>query len=246
MSHLYNRSGVPAYGMDPERAGPASPDRRQPGGHSSPARAGRATSYVIVLMAGVIMLLGLMVLNKPRVNTGASSLVAPRCDCPKLDLPTAPDVQRLSVDDADAELRGGGSDGQGRFEGLAGRGMRDATKPIKPFKPHQIHWGASQRIPPEPPIGGEILATATPVPVPAPPPFVQRALRSTELKSILITGAAGFIGSHFALLLLDKGGFKITAIDDMSRASWDTVLRLQALAKEAANSDFEFHKQVRR
>jgi UDP-glucuronate 4-epimerase len=35
-------------------------------------------------------------------------------------------------------------------------------------------------------------------------------------KNILITGGAGFIGSHLAEYLLDEGGWKITVIDDLN------------------------------
>ncbi|KAJ1631466.1 hypothetical protein T492DRAFT_591971 [Pavlovales sp. CCMP2436] len=92
-------------------------------------------------------------------------------------------------------------------------------------------------------------AAVKPAPVAPPlvaprPAFVPRPIQAVSPKSVLITGAAGFIGSHFALLLLDKGGYKVTAIDDMSRSSWDTVLRLNDLAEVAKDTDFLFVKQV--
>ena len=46
-------------------------------------------------------------------------------------------------------------------------------------------------------------------------------------------GGAGFIASHFALALLDRRGFNVTVLDDMSRGSMATVIRLQALAKQS-------------
>lgn len=50
---------------------------------------------------------------------------------------------------------------------------------------------------------------------------------------MLVTGGAGFIASHFALMLVDHGGYNVTIVDDLSRGSIETVLRLQALAKAA-------------
>lgn len=52
------------------------------------------------------------------------------------------------------------------------------------------------------------------------------------MTNVLVTGGGGFIGSHFALSLLDKKGFAITLVDDLSRGSIETVLRLQAIAKQ--------------
>lgn len=83
------------------------------------------------------------------------------------------------------------------------------------------------------------------VPTVAQPTFMARAVQPNSPKSILITGAAGFIGSHFALLLLDRGGYRITAVDDLSRSSYDTVLRLKDLAKAAKGADFLFVQEVR-
>eukprot|EP00967_Tisochrysis_lutea_P043395 scaffold52426_cov27-Tisochrysis_lutea.AAC.1 len=64
------------------------------------------------------------------------------------------------------------------------------------------------------------------------PPLVKRTL-DAKVTNVLVTGGAGFIASHFALMLLDQGGYNVTVVDDLSRGSIETVLRLQALAKAA-------------
>ena len=69
------------------------------------------------------------------------------------------------------------------------------------------------------------------VPTIAPPPLVRRSLDG-KVRNVLVTGGAGFIASHFALMLIDRGGFNVTIVDDLSRGSIDTVLRLKAIAKE--------------
>ena len=75
------------------------------------------------------------------------------------------------------------------------------------------------------------------VPLP-PPPLVRRRLDGT-VKNVLVTGGAGFIASHFALALLDRKGFNVTVVDDLSRGSIETILRLQTLA-EAAGEPLQF------
>ncbi|KAL1530285.1 hypothetical protein AB1Y20_001196 [Prymnesium parvum] len=67
--------------------------------------------------------------------------------------------------------------------------------------------------------------------VPMGVPFVRRKL-TEQVTNVLVTGGGGFIGSHFALSLIDKKGFNITLVDDLSRGSIETVLRLQALAAQ--------------
>ena len=54
-----------------------------------------------------------------------------------------------------------------------------------------------------------------------------------KVTNVLVTGGAGFIASHFALMLLDAGDYNVTIVDDLSRGSIETVLRLQALAAAA-------------
>ena len=62
--------------------------------------------------------------------------------------------------------------------------------------------------------------------------MVRRTLDG-KVTNVLITGGAGFIASHFALALLDRRGFNVTLVDDMSRGSMDTIIRLQALARRS-------------
>lgn len=47
----------------------------------------------------------------------------------------------------------------------------------------------------------------------------------------VITGGAGYIGSHMALLLLDDGHFNVTIIDNLSRSFEVTIRRLQKYAR---------------
>ena len=55
---------------------------------------------------------------------------------------------------------------------------------------------------------GETSCGAVPSP---PPPFVRRRLNG-KVRNVLVTGAAGFIGSHFALALLDRKGYNLSLI----------------------------------
>ena len=59
------------------------------------------------------------------------------------------------------------------------------------------------------------------------------------MRNVLVTGGAGFIASHFALALIDRKGFNVTVVDDLSRGSIETILRLQSLA-EAAGQPLTF------
>ena len=72
----------------------------------------------------------------------------------------------------------------------------------------------------------------------AAPPLVRRAL-APPVRNVLVTGGAGFIGSHFALMLLDAGGYNVTVVDDLSRGSIETIIRLQGLAAQAS-APFQF------
>ena len=49
------------------------------------------------------------------------------------------------------------------------------------------------------------------------------------MKSILITGGAGFIGSHTSLVLLEKG-YYLYLIDSCENSKYDSIERLTKLA----------------
>lgn len=70
-----------------------------------------------------------------------------------------------------------------------------------------------------------IETTCGAVPTITHPPLVRRTLDAT-VRNVLVTGGAGFIASHFALALLDRGNYNVTIVDDLSRGSIDTVPRL--------------------
>ena len=54
---------------------------------------------------------------------------------------------------------------------------------------------------------------------------------SSTLKKILVTGGAGYIGSHTVLSLLQKG-FEVVVIDDLSNSSEESLNRVQSLARK--------------
>ncbi|MBW1973186.1 MAG: GDP-mannose 4,6-dehydratase, partial [Deltaproteobacteria bacterium] len=56
-----------------------------------------------------------------------------------------------------------------------------------------------------------------------------------EKKKVIVTGGAGFIGSHLVELLLNKG-FMVVAVDNMVNGRLENI----ELFKE--NPDYEFHK----
>ena len=64
------------------------------------------------------------------------------------------------------------------------------------------------------------------------PPLVRRRL-TAKVRNVLVTGGAGFIASHFVLALIDRKGFNVTLVDNLSRGSIETILRLQAVAEQA-------------
>ena len=58
-------------------------------------------------------------------------------------------------------------------------------------------------------------------------------------KNLLITGGAGFIGSHLAEYLLGEGGWKITVIDDLNDF-YSPDIKRENLRPLLENEDFEF------
>lgn len=82
-------------------------------------------------------------------------------------------------------------------------------------------------------IGGSSDIGCGAVPTIAPPLVRRRMNRGGAVRNVLVTGGAGLIGSHFALALLDRKGFNVTVVDDLSRGSIETILRLEAIAHRA-------------
>lgn len=61
--------------------------------------------------------------------------------------------------------------------------------------------------------------------------FAPRPARANA-SSILVTGALGYIGSTFVALLLEgEADVRVTAVDDLSRSSTDTISRLRQIAE---------------
>ncbi len=58
------------------------------------------------------------------------------------------------------------------------------------------------------------------------------------MKSILITGGAGFIGSHLADRLLAEGGWRITVVDDFNEF-YDPAIKRDNISASLANPDFK-------
>ena len=68
--------------------------------------------------------------------------------------------------------------------------------------------------------------------------------KSQDFKNILITGGAGFIGSHTCIELIKKG-FKLTILDSLVNSKIETINRLKKLLEgETPNIDeiIEFKK----
>jgi UDP-glucuronate 4-epimerase len=60
------------------------------------------------------------------------------------------------------------------------------------------------------------------------------------MRTILVTGAAGFIGFHVSRQLLDRGD-RVVALDNLSRY-YDVQLKRDRLAQLAGRPEFEFHQ----
>ncbi len=58
------------------------------------------------------------------------------------------------------------------------------------------------------------------------------------MKNILITGGAGFIGSHLVDHLLAEGGWRITVVDDFNDF-YDPAIKRENLSARLANTNFK-------
>ena len=58
------------------------------------------------------------------------------------------------------------------------------------------------------------------------------------MKNILITGGAGFIGSHLVNLLMAEGGWRITVVDDFNDF-YDPAIKRENVRTRLANPDFK-------
>ena len=67
---------------------------------------------------------------------------------------------------------------------------------------------------------------------------IERSSNSDE-KFILVTGGAGYIGSHTALLLLEAG-YKVVIIDNLDNSVEDAVERVVKLAGEFGKNLYFF------
>lgn len=59
-------------------------------------------------------------------------------------------------------------------------------------------------------------------------------------QSVLVTGGAGFIGTHTVVVLLNQG-FKVTILDNLDNAVEDAVFRVRDLVGPQLSQNLEFH-----
>jgi UDP-glucuronate 4-epimerase len=61
------------------------------------------------------------------------------------------------------------------------------------------------------------------------------------MRNVLVTGGAGFIGSHLVGRLLGEGGWRVTVVDDFNDF-YDPALKRRNVAPHLAREDFSLHE----
>ncbi|KAL2651154.1 hypothetical protein R1flu_019282 [Riccia fluitans] len=72
------------------------------------------------------------------------------------------------------------------------------------------------------------------------PPFPDNVFstRQEGVHHVLVTGGAGYIGSHAAMLLLEKDNYRVTIVDNLSRGNLGAIQVLQTLFPEPGRLQF--------
>ena len=63
------------------------------------------------------------------------------------------------------------------------------------------------------------------------------------MKKVIITGGAGFIGSHIAELLLKKG-YRVVIIDNFETGRLDNINKLNKSKIQVINADVSDYKKI--
>jgi UDP-glucose 4-epimerase len=66
------------------------------------------------------------------------------------------------------------------------------------------------------------------------------ATATSQLRTVLVTGGAGYIGSHTCLELLDSGMYKVVVIDNLDNSCEESLERVQKLTNSAAKDRLVF------